>query len=93
MQHNRHRLLIYPHMQHNRHRLLIHGNIAKKSAKSPIYRTDKSEKNREWRHARRSRMRSPIAENIADISVFLPIFRQISRYFLPVQPAHSCPIF
>ena len=29
-----------------------------------------------------------IAENIADFSVFLPIFRKISRYFLPVQPAH-----
>ena len=29
-----------------------------------------------------------IAENIVDILVFLPIFRKISGYFLPVQPAH-----
>ena len=27
-------------------------------------------------------------QKIADISVLLPIFREISRYFLPVQPAH-----
>ena len=42
---------------------------------------------------------SVIFENIADISVFvgiLPIFREISRYFLPVQPTHGykiCPTF
>ena len=57
----------------NGYRLLIHGNIVKKSAKSPKYRwsTDKSEKNREWIW----RAEQP--------EVFLPIFRKISRYFLP----------
>ena len=48
----------------NRHRLSIHGNIAKKSAKSPIYRRNigGEPKNRwnigEWSHARRRRQRT-----------------------------------
>ena len=81
----------------NRHRLSIHGNIAKKSAKSPIYRRNIGEAPINRRKIASGGTRGEvgggaqkIAKNIADISVFLPIFRKISRYFLPVQPAQLC---
>ena len=66
----------------NRHRLSIPENIAKKSAK---YRwsIDKSEKNREWRHKRRSRRKSPKNRRFYRfIADFLPRKSQLIRDFL-----------
>ena len=55
------------------------------------FRTDKSRV--ELTHEAVGGAFQKIAENITDTLVFLPIFWEISRYFLPIQPAHSCPIF
>ena len=78
------------HRNDNRHRLSIDGKIGK-NRKNRRYIGEISVKHRfigEKSRVDLTREFKNIAENIADISVFLPIFRKISRYFLPVQPAH-----
>ena len=50
------------------------------------FRTDKSRV--ELTHEAVGGAFQKIAENITDTLVFLPIFWEISRYFLPIQPAH-----
>ena len=72
------------------HRLSIERNIGEKSAKSAIYRRNIGLEpiNREW--SWRTEQPEEDFKKWPKISpVFLPIFREISRYFLPVQPAHK----
>ena len=73
------------HRNDNRHRLSINVKIGKIANISAKYRwsADKSAKNREWRHVRRSRRRSSKNQRlIGDFTDIVPIFSSFKNFDL-----------